>query len=447
MKQYPESAVRRAMKVVEVILKAIGGDIKWIQAADILGVTPRHIRRIRAAYQERGIGGLYDRRRGRPSSRRAPYELVEKVLCLYHDKYFDFNVKHFHEQLAAKHGLSCSYTWTKNLLQEAGYVKRGKGRGGHRKRRERRPLFGQMVHLDGSRHEWLALRPGEQQTLLLAVDDATGKNLAARLVKAETTKTCLGLLREVVKNYGIPVQLYTDRHSVYWHTQKAGGKVDRERLTQFGRAMEELGVEMIPGYSPQARGRSERWNGTWQGRLVAELRLAGIDNPAAANRYISQVFLPGLNRQFTQEAAEPGSAFVGAQGADLERIFALRHDGRLVANDNTVRVNNLSLQLEKSRFREHFAKCRVDVFEHLDATYTVVWSKRVIGRYDAQGQALGINPGGQPPDPRGLSPGGPGKRSKMGRGKPSASPSSPDTPPALGSLPSVALSSGETTPG
>jgi len=271
--------------------------------------------------------------------------------------------------------------------------------------------------------------------------------LAARLVKAETTKTCLGLLREVVKNYGIPVQLYTDRHSVYWYTQKAGGKVDRERLTQFGRAMEELGVEMIPGYSPQARGRSERWNGTWQGRLVAELRLAGIDNLAAANRYVSQVFLPGLNRQFTQEAAEPGSAFVGAQGADLERIFALRHDGRLVANDNTVRVNNLSLQLEKSRFREHFAKCRVDVFEHLDATYTVVWSKRVIGRYDAQGQALGINPGGQPPDPRGLSPGGPGKRSKMGRGKPSASPSSPDTPPALGSLPSVALSSGETTPG
>lgn len=422
MKSYPESAMRRAMKVLEVILKAIGGEIKWIQAADILGVTSRHIRRMRAAYQEQGIGGLYDRRRGQPSSRRAPYDLIEKVLCLYHDKYFDFNVKHFHEQLVAKHGLSCSYTWTKNLLQEAGYVKRVKGRGGHRKRRERRPLFGQMVHLDGSRHEWLALRPGEEQTLLLTVDDATGKNLAAKLVEAETTKTCLGIMREVVENYGIPVQLYTDRHSVYWYTQKAGGKVDRERLTQFGRAMEELGVEMIPGYSPQARGRSERWNGTWQGRLVAELRLRGIDNLAAANRYISQVFLPGLNRQFTQEAAEPGSAFVGAQGADLERIFALRHDGRLVANDNTVRVNNLRLQLEKSRFREHFAKCRVDVFEHLDASYTVVWSKRVIGRYDAQGQALGRNPGGQPPDPRSLALMGPGKRSRKGRRTPEAPP-------------------------
>jgi transposase len=445
MKLYPESVVRRAMKVMEVILKAIGKEIKWIQAADILGVTPRTIRRMRAAYQEQGVGGLIDKRRGQPSKRRAPYDLIEKVLCLYHDKYFDFNVKHFHEQLVGKHGLTCSYTWVKNLLQEGGYVKRSKGRGGHRKRRERRPLFGQMVHLDGSRHEWLALRPGEEQTLLLTVDDATGKNLAARLVEAETTKTCLGIMREMVESYGIPAQLYTDRHSVYWYTQKAGGKVDRERLTQFGRAMEELGVEMIPGYSPQARGRSERWNGTWQGRLVAELRLAGIADLASANRYIATKFLPGLNRQFSQEAAEPGSAFVGAYGADLDRIFAIRHDGRVVANDNTVRVNHLTLQLEKSRFRDHFAKCRVDVFEHLDGTYAVVWKKRTIGWYDDQGQNL--NPGGQPPDPRSLSPRGPRKRSKRGKGKRPASPSSPDIPPALGSLSSVALPSGETSPG
>ncbi len=315
MKLYPESAMRRAMKVVEVILKAIGKEIKWIQAGDILGVTPRTIRRMRAAYQEQGIGGLMDQRRGQPSKRRGPYELVEKILCLDHDKYFDFNVKHFQEQLVGKHGLSCSYTWVKNLLQEAGYVKRSRGRGGHRKRRERRPLLGQMLHLDGSEHEWLALKPGERQVLLLVVDDATGRNLAARLVEAETTRTCLGVMREVVESYGIPAQLYTDRHRVYWYTQKAGGKVDRERLTQFGRAMEELGVEMIPGYSPQARGRSERWNGTWQGRLVAELRLAGIADLAAANRYITTKFLPALNHQFAKAPAEPGSAFVGAYGA------------------------------------------------------------------------------------------------------------------------------------
>jgi len=447
MKMYPESAVRRTMKVLEVILKAMARQIKWIQAADILGVTPRTIRRMRVAYQEQGFGGLNDRRRGRPSPRRAPYNLVEKVLCLYADKYFDFNVKHFHEQRVVKHGLSCSYTWTKNLLQEAGYVKRRKGRGGHRQRRPRRALFGQMLHLDGSDHEWLATQPGERQVLLLVVDDATGRNLAARLVAAETTRNCLGIMREVVENYGVPVQLYTDRHSIYWHTEKAGGKVDRERLTQFGRAMEELGVEMIPGYSRQARGRSERWNGTWQGRLVAELRQAGVEDLAAANRYIAEVFLPEMNGKFAQEAAEPGSAFVGFQGADLDRIFAIRHEDRTVANDNTVRVNKLTLQIEPSRFRHHFAKCRVDVLEYLDGTYAVIWKKRVIGRYDHNGQALGCNPGGQPPDPRGLSPFSPGKRVKKGKGKSSTSPSSPDIPAALGSLPSVALSSGETSPG
>jgi hypothetical protein len=302
-----------------------------------------------------------------------------------------------------------------------------------------------MLHLDGSDHEWLALRPGERQVLLLVVDDATGRNLVAWLVAAETTKDCLGVMREVVERYGIPAQLYTDRHSVYWFTEKAGGKVDRERLTQFGRAMEELGVEMIPGYSPQARGRSERWNGTWQGRLVAELRQAGIDDLADANRYIARVFLPEMNRQFTQAAAEEGSAFVSAAGANLDRIFAIRHEGRVVANDNTIRVNHLTLQIEKSRFRDHFVKCRVEVFEHLDGTYAVVWKKRTIGRYDEKGQNL--IPGGQPPDPRGLSLWGPEKRSKMGKGKRSASPSSPDVPPALGSLPSVALSSGEISSG
>jgi len=435
------------MKVLEVILKAMAGEIKWIQAADILGVTPRTIRRLKASYQKHGVSGLGDKRRGLPSHRRVPYDLAQKVLCLYGNEYFDFNVKHFHEQLLARHGLTYSYTWLKNLLQEAGYVKRGKGRGGHRRRRERRTLFGQLLHLDGSSHEWLALRPGEEQTLLLVVDDATGKNLAAWLVEAETTRNCLGIMWEVVARYGVPAQLYTDRHSVYWHTKKAGGKVDRERLTQFGRAMEELGVEMIPGYSPQARGRSERWNGTWQGRLVAELRQAGIADLAAANRYIQEVFLPQMNAKFAQAAAEPGSAFVGSQGADLAQIFAIRHDGRTVANDNTVRVNNLRLQLEKSPFRAHFVKCQVEVLEHLDGTYSVLWKKRAIGRYDPQGQAIKENPGGQPPDPRSLSPWGPEKRLKMGKGKRSASPSSPDVSPALGSLSSVALSSVEMSSG
>ncbi len=187
------------MKVQEVILKAVAGEIKWVQAADILEISPRTMRRKHAAYNEHGIDGLLDLRTCRPSNRRIPFEIVEQVLRLYRDEYFDFNVQHFHEKITEKHGICCSYTWVKDLLQKSGYVKKGKGRGGHRKRRERRPLFGQMLHLDGSDHEWLALCPGQRQILLLVVDDATGLNLAARLVEAETTIDCMAIVKDVVE--------------------------------------------------------------------------------------------------------------------------------------------------------------------------------------------------------------------------------------------------------
>lgn len=431
--RYPVSAVRRAMKELEVILKAVAGEIKWIQAADILGITPRGMRKKYQRYREFGIDGLMDRRRGRPSHRKAPFAVVQEVLRRYRKEFQDFNVKHFHERMVAEFGLPYGYTWTKNLLQEAGYVKRTKGRGGHRQRRERRSLFGQMLHLDGSEHEWLALCPGEYQTLLLVVDDATGRNLKAHLVDAETTWNGLGIVREVVEEFGIPAQLYTDRDSVYWHT-KTAGEVDREHLTQFGRAMAELGVEMIPAYSPQARGRSERWNGTWQGRLVAELRRAGIDNLEAANRYIREVFLPDMNERFAVAPKEEGSAFVSARGADLERIFSIRHENRAVAKDNTVRVNGLVLQLEKSPYRPTFANCRVEVLEHRDETYSVIWKGRSIGHYDDRGKRL--VPGAKA---LGLTHRGPEKTGK--RRKPKAPAASPVALRALGSLPSGALSS------
>lgn len=398
---YPEFAWRWAMKKQEVILKAIAGEIKWIQAADILGVSPRTIRRLKKSYQLYGINGLIDQRTGRPSSRKISYEIVEQILNLFRQEYFDFNVAHFHEKLEQNHGIQVSYTWVKNLLQQSGYVQKGKGRGGHRKRRDRKPLFGQMLHLDGSPHEWLALVPGEKQVLLLVVDDATGKNLAGCLVEAESTRRCMAIMKEVVEKYGIPAQLYTDRDSVYWHTQTAGGRVDRVNLTQFGRAMEELGIEMIPGYSPQARGRSERWNGTWQGRLVAELRRAGIDNIAAANKYINEVFLPDMNKRFSVSPEAEMSAFVSSANFDLYSIFSVIHKNGSVYADNTVRVDGLNLQIEKSLYRISFAKCKVDIYSHLDKTYSVVWKKRIIGRYNEKGEAINYN-GGQPPFPPGV---------------------------------------------
>ncbi len=413
-RQYPESAVRRAMKVQEVILKAIGGEIKWIQAADILGVSARTIRRMHAEYREHGVSGLMDKRSSRPSPRRIPYEEVERVLKLYRESYFDFNVQHFHDHLVRDYDFAYSYNWLRMTLQQAGLVKKKKGRGKHRKRRERRPLFGQMLHLDGSNHEWLSLCPGERQVLLLVVDDATGKNLAGDLVDAEATKTCLGIMRHVVEEYGIAAQLYTDRHSVYWHTAKAGGKVDKDNPTQFGRAMNELGIEMIPGYSPQARGRGERWNETWQDRLVSEMRLKGIDHIDEANRYIQNVFIPDMNRRFSVEPTNPQSAFVSARGADLDRIFAIRYEDRKVGMDNTVHANSLVFQIEKSRYRVSFTRCLVDVYEHLNGNYSIVWKGRVIGRYDPAGKILGLTHSGNPD----------GQLKKKGRTKRPAHPSS-----------------------
>lgn len=379
------------MTVREVILKAIAGEILWIQAADILGVSARTMRRKRQSYIEYGVEGLLDLRTSKPSKRRIDYEIVERVLTLFREDYFDFNVKHFHENLLEKHQMQVSYTWVKDLLQKSGYVKRGKGRGGHRKRRERRPLLGQMLHLDGSDHPWLALCPDERQVLLLAIDDATSENLDGCLVEAETTVDCMSIMKSVVEQYGIPAQLYTDRGSVFWHTKKTGSKVDTDNPTQFGRAMEQLGVEMIPAYSPQARGRGERWNGTWQGRLVAEMRKEGIDNIQDANRYIKQVFLPDMNQRFSVKAAQKGSAFVDAQGADLDLIFSIIHKDRIVAADNTVRANNIVFQIEQSPYRISFTKCKVDVFEHLDSTYSIVWKKRTLGRYSQEGILISDN--------------------------------------------------------
>lgn len=429
---YPVSALERAMKVHEVLLRAIDGRIKWIEAADILDVTPRTILNWRQRLEEHGVAGLIDRRSGSPSPRRAPYTDVEEVLRLYREEYPGFNVKHFHEKLVEDHGLSYSYTWTKNLLQTAGAVSRAKRRKTHRIRRERRVLFGQMLHLDGSEHAWLSLRPGERQVLLLVVDDATGRNLSARLVDAEATWTCLDVMRDVVEHFGIPAQLYTDRHSVYW-VSKRGGGVDRERLTQFGRAMDQLGVEMIPAGSPQARGRGERWNGTWQGRLVAELARARIDHIDDANRYIREVFLPDMNRRFAKPPAEEGGAFVGIGGANLDDIFCLIHASRTVAKDNTVRVNRVVMQIEKSPWRPTFAGATVDVYEYRDGSYAIRWNRRVVGRFTADGQNRDRCRGASGLSLRKVE-------EENGRKQAALAPS-PTVVRTLGSLPSVALSS------
>jgi len=385
MTYYGVTAKERKMKVQEVILRAIGKKITWWQAAEILGISDRQMRRWKRRYEEEGYDGLYDRRRGKPSPRRVAVETVEKVLVLYREKYFDLNVQHFHEKLGQEHGMELSYTWVKLALQGAGLVAKGRKRGVHRQRRPRRPLPGMLLHLDASEHRWF--QDDRWHDLIAVMDDATNEVYYAQLVEEESTATVMAALRQVVEERGLFCALYSDRASHFFVTPKAGEPVDRSRVTQVGRAMKELGIEMIPAYSPQARGRSERAFGTWQGRLPQELRLAEITTLEEANRFLRARYVAEFNQRFTVAATEPGHAFVKATGRDLDRVFSIQHE-RTVGRDNTVSVDNRILQIERSRWRATLAGCRVTVCEHLDGRLSVLYGPHLVGRYNAAGAPL-----------------------------------------------------------
>lgn len=281
MEEYSAWAVERAMKIQHVILRAIGGEILWMQAAEIIGISDRSMRRWKQRYEEYGYDGLYDRRTKKPSPRKVPLAGVEKVLRLYREGYFDLNVRHFVEKLHEEHKVSLSYTWVKTALQTAGLVAKSRKRGKHRKKRMRKPLPGMMLHVDGSTHAWLGGKG--RQDLVAILDDATSEVYYAQLVDQESTATVMAGLKEVIEQKGVFCSLYSDRGSHFFYTPVAGGPPDRSRKTQIARALEQLDIKAIPANSPQARGRCERFFGTWQGRLPQELRLQGITTMAAAN--------------------------------------------------------------------------------------------------------------------------------------------------------------------
>jgi hypothetical protein len=385
MISYSKAAVERAMKVQEVMLRAWAKKITWWQAAEILGISDRHLRRIREGYEKFGYFGLLDRRRGQPSPKRVPVATVEKVLALYREQYFDLNVRHFHEKLRELHGIDLSYTWVKSALQGAGLVARQRQRGAHRKRRPRRPLPGMLLHIDGSQHQWF--QDERWYDLIVILDDATSEIYYAQLTEEESTLTVMAGLKEVIERKGAFCALYSDRGSHFWLTPKAGGKIDPHRLTQVGRALRELGVQMIPAYSPQARGRSERNFGTWQGRLPQELRLRAIRSLEAANRFLREHYIDEFNRRFQVPATQRGSAFVRRSSRDLDLIFALQFE-RTVNRDNTVSLQNLRLQIEPVRWRATLAGCSVTVHQHLDGTFTITHGPHRLGHYSAEGVSL-----------------------------------------------------------
>ena len=385
---YAPAVVERTMKVQEVLLQALSGKLTWPQAEEILGWSERTVRRWRLRYQRWGYDGLWDRRRRTPSPRRAPLAEVERILRLYRERYVGFNGRHFYDLARRDHAVTLSYSFIKRALQGAGLLPTRRARGRHRRRREPRPCFGELLHLDGSRHAWLALVPEVRPTLITVVDDATKRVLYAQLLAGgESTAAVMTALRDVVDHYGLPQALYTDRAHWAVHTPHAGAAPDRSKLTQLGRALHQLGIEHILGYSPAARGRSERANRTLQDRLVNELRLAGIRTIAAANRYLRDGFLAAYDGWFAHPPADATPAFVPIGDVDLAQILC-HEESRVVARDNTVRLDGVLLQIPKQRGRRTCAGLQILVRRHLDGRHSVWWGAWRLALYDAQGRRL-----------------------------------------------------------
>jgi transposase len=384
---YPDAAWERAMTVQEVMLKALSGELHWFRAADILGWSPRTLRRWRERYETHGYVGLVDKRLHRPSIRRVAAPEVERLLRLYRERYTGFNVRHFHQIVRREHGVTVSYSFLKQTLQAAGLVKKHRARGRHRHRREPRACFGELLHLDGSVHPWLALVPECRCCLIAIPDDATNQVLHAALYPAESTHAVMTALATVIQTHGLPMALYTDRAKWAFYTPAAKGPVDKTRLTQVGRALARLGIEHIPAYSPQARGRSERLNRTFQDRLVNELRVAGITTVEAANQYLLERFIPQHNAAFARPAREAGSAFVALGAVDLHTILC-HEEERVVARDNTIVFGHRVLQIAPQAGRRSCAGLTVLVRQHLDGHYSITRGAQSLGLFRGDGTPL-----------------------------------------------------------
>jgi transposase len=376
---------RRMQKFRDVLSRWESGELSMMEAGELLGMSERQFRRYRDRYEEEGLEGLLDRRLGRQSVRRVPEGERQRMLELYRAFYGGWNVKHFHEHLRESHSFAWGYTWTKTQLHAAGLVERSRRRGAHRRKRPRKPCEGMMLHQDGSRFAWLA----EQAPLdlIVTMDDATSTIYSAFLIEEEGTASSLRGLLETFVAKGLPSSLYSDRGSHYFFTPKAGEAVDKQRLTQVGRALFRLGIEHIPAYSPEARGRSERMFSTLQERLPKELKLAGITDMDAANRFIGEVYLPAHNARFAKPPEIAESAFVAANAGQLAEVLCVE-EKRVVSRDNTVAWGGLRLQLPQSRLRHHYVRATVKVRQYPDGTLAIFHGPRCIGRFDARGREI-----------------------------------------------------------
>jgi Winged helix-turn helix len=375
----------RKMRFEEAYESWNAGRLTQAEAAQILGMCERGFRRYLSRYEAQGLEGLIDRRLEQISNRRAPVDEVMALTERYRSGHTGWNVKHFHSWYRRSGG-ERSYTWVKKRLQEAKLVPKAEKRGAHRRRRERSALPGMMIHQDGSTHEWVV---GQQWDLIVTLDDASSEHYSMFFVEEEGTASSLRGVREVIAARGLFSSFYSDRGSHYWHTPQAGGQVDKQNLTQFGRAMKQLGIDMIAAYSPEARGRSERAFGTHQGRLPQELALAGITSMAQANHYLSTVYMSAFNAEFAQPAREPGSAFVAWIGGSLDDILCEQYE-RTVGADNCVRFDGLILQIPADRHRCHYVKARVRVNRYANGALALFHGPRGLAYFTPQGRPITV---------------------------------------------------------
>jgi hypothetical protein len=375
----------KRMTRVEVVKKAFEGAITWQQAADICDLTPRQMLRLRSRYQAFGPEGLRDGRAGRVQPWRIPRETLDEMCRLKREVYPDFSIRHFHQFLTEKHKIRMCYTMTRDILQVRGLVEKAPGRGRYHRKRERRPMRGMLVHLDASKHPWIAGRP--HWDLVVALDDADGRILFARFFPEEGIVSTLWALRGVLSRHGRFCELYTDRGSHFCRTADAAEGPDEIQNGHIPRVLKVLGIRSILARSPEARGRSERCFGTLQRRLPQELRLHGIGSYEEANRYLERVFVTDFNRRFAVVPQQPETAFSPIKGLDLDLLLSVQHE-RQVRNDNTVQFETLALQLQPSRTRAHFVRCPVTVHEFLDDTLGVSFQGQLVGRFDRSGLSL-----------------------------------------------------------
>jgi hypothetical protein len=359
------------------------GRLSQAAAARILGICDRSFRRYRDRYEEQGMEGLLDKRLNQVSHRRAAVDEVMALTEKYRGGYAGWNARHFHNWYRCEGGTR-SYTWVKSRLQEAQLIVRAKRKGVHRKRRERSAMVGMMLHQDGSRHEWVE---GQQWDLIVTMDDATSEHYSMFFVEEESTASSFAGVEETIVKKGLFCSLYTDRGSHYWHTSEAGGRVDKVNLTQFGRAMKQLGVSMIPAYSPEARGRSERMFRTHQDRLPKELAKHGITTMESANQYLRKRYRSGFNAEFSCEPREPATAFVPYIGTELRDILCEQYE-RTVGNDNCVHFDNYILQIPADRYRFNYVKTKVRVHRYRDGMLGVFHGPRKLATYDQQGKVI-----------------------------------------------------------